>query len=149
MENVIRRLVRRYGTNCPFAIAERLGIAVWFRDLGESTRGFYCRMFRRRYIVIHERLDDRWRRFVCAHELAHDRLHPGLSRFLLDERSFFRIGRFESEANLFALGLLTAGRPPEPGETAADWLRRNEIPEEVIEGVAAFPSFWPRIRTYV
>lgn len=131
MDEVIRNLIRRYKTNCPFTIAERLNITVWFCDLGKCTRGIYYRKLRKRFIAIHENLDDSWKRFVCAHELGHDRLHPGFSRFWLDEHSFFNVGKFERQANKFAVRLLTAGDSPERGETISNFLRRNGVPEEM------------------
>lgn len=131
MDKLIRSLIRKYKTNCPFEIAEHLNITVWYRDLGKSTRGLYVRKLRRRYIVIHEDLDGPWKRFVCAHELAHDRLHPGFSRFWLDEHSFFNAGKFERQANKFAIRLLTAGDSLRRGETIAEFLRRNGVPEEM------------------
>jgi len=131
MDSMIRQLIRKYKTNCPFELANCLNINVWFRDLGKSTRGLYVRKLRRRYIVIHEGLDDQWKRFVCAHELGHDRLHPGLSRFWLDEHSFFHAGKFERQANKFAIRLLTAGDSPRRGESISDFLRRNNVPPEM------------------
>lgn len=131
MDKIIRRLIRKYRTNCPFELAKFLGITVWVRDLGKGTRGLYIRVLRRKYIVIHEELDDHWQRFVCAHELGHDRLHPGFSRFWLDERSFYNAGKFERQANKFAIRLLTAGDSPQRGESISDFLRRNNIPEEM------------------
>jgi len=131
MDNIIRQLIRKYKTNDPFELAEYLNINVWFRDLGMGTRGLYMRKLRRRYIVIHEGLDEHWKRFVCAHELAHDRLHPGFSRFWLDEQSFFYAGKFERQANKFAIRLLTAGDSQQRGESVSDFLRRNNVPPEM------------------
>lgn len=133
MERIIRKLIRRHKTNDPFKLAEALNINVWYRDLGEGTRGFYMKKLRRRYIVIHESLDDAWQRIVCAHELAHDRLHPGLSRFWLDEQSFFNAGKFERQANRFAIHLLTFGDSPNEDESICNFLMRNNIPPEMSE----------------
>jgi Zn-dependent peptidase ImmA (M78 family) len=131
MDELIRKLIRRYKTNCPFTLAEHLNITVWYCDLGKQTRGMYYRKLRRRYIAIHEELDDCWKRFVCAHELAHDRLHPGFSRFWLDEQSFFNAGKFERQANKFAVRLLTVGDSPQHGESFSDFLLRNNVPPEM------------------
>jgi Zn-dependent peptidase ImmA (M78 family) len=131
MDEIIRKLIRKYQTNDPFELARCLNITIWFRDLGHGTRGLYIRKLRRRYIVIHEGLDEMWKRFVCAHELGHDRLHPGLSRFWLDEQSFFNVGKFERQANKFGVRLLTAGDKLHVGESVSDLLRRNGVPEEM------------------
>lgn len=131
MDDIVRKLIRRHGTNCPYKIAKQLRIDIWYSDLGESTRGFYFRKLKRRYIGIHDGLDDMWARFVCAHELGHDQLHPGISRFFLDEHTLFNAGKFERQANHFALRLLTAFDSPEDGESLEAMLKRNGIPLEM------------------
>ncbi|MBD2870951.1 ImmA/IrrE family metallo-endopeptidase [Paenibacillus arenilitoris] len=131
MDKLIMRLIRKYKTNDPFVIAEGLGIHIRYADLGEGTRGLYFKKLRRRFIVIHERLDEDWRRFVCAHELGHDRLHPGINRFWLDEQSFFDAGKFERQASKFAVRLLTAGDSPARSETLEQLLMRNGVPKEM------------------
>jgi Zn-dependent peptidase ImmA (M78 family) len=107
MERLITTLVRRYKTNCPFAIAEKLNIHIRFVDLGDYTRGIYCRKLRRRFIVINSSLTPSWQRFICAHELGHDLLHQGLNRFFLDEFSLQNANKYERQANTFAVKLLT------------------------------------------
>lgn len=131
MNNVILKLVRKYKTNDPFELADRLNISVRFHDLGKGTRGLYIKKLKRRYIIIHKDLDFHWSRFVCAHELGHDRLHPGLNRFWLDEKTFFNADKFERQANKFAIRLLTSKEYIEHGESIEDFLRRNNIPPEM------------------
>ncbi|BFH13497.1 ImmA/IrrE family metallo-endopeptidase [Paenibacillus melissococcoides] len=131
MDTIIRQLIRKYKTNDPFELANHLNITVWYRDLGKGTRGLYIKKLCRRYIVIHEDLDEQWQRFVCAHELAHDRLHPGMSRFWLDEYTLFNAGKFERQANKFAIRLLTYGDRLNRDESIIDLLRRNGVPEEM------------------
>ncbi|WP_127539357.1 ImmA/IrrE family metallo-endopeptidase [Paenibacillus illinoisensis] len=131
MDEIVRGLIKRFKTNDPFAIAEGLNIKIWYCDLGNNTRGLYYRKLRRRFIVINSDLSDPWKKFVCAHELAHDRLHPGISRFFLDEQSFFNAGKYERQANQFAVKLLTADSESEPGETREQLLRRCSIPAEL------------------
>ncbi|WP_405152900.1 ImmA/IrrE family metallo-endopeptidase [Paenibacillus sp. FSL K6-0108] len=131
MDDIVQGLIKRFKTNDPFEIAERLNIKVWYTDLGKYTRGMYYRKLRRRFIVINSDLSEPWMRFVCAHELAHDRLHPGISRFFLDEHSFFNAGKYERQANQFAIKLLTATVEPELGETKEQLLRRCSVPVEL------------------
>lgn len=133
MDDTIRRLTRRYKTNCPFRIAEELGIHVRYRYLGEETRGLYFRKLRRRFIVIGSNLSEEWQRFVCAHELAHDRLHKGIGYYFLERQTLFQPGKLERQANLFALKLLTFGHAPTEGETAEQYLVRLGIPLELNE----------------
>jgi Zn-dependent peptidase ImmA (M78 family) len=133
INRLIRSLLRRYKTNCPFRLAKALNIEVWFEDLGEGTRGMFRRTMRRKYIVIHSGLSDAWKRVICAHELAHALLHPGISRFWMDEHTFFCAGRYEREANCFAVKLLTARDTLEYGETIYNLFTRNGIPDEMIQ----------------
>lgn len=131
MDDIVQGLIRRFKTNDPFEIAKQLNIHIRYCNLGNSTRGFYYRKLRRRFIVIHGGLTDPWKRFVCAHELAHDRLHPGISRFFIDDQSFFNAGKYERQANQFALKLLTSTAEPEVGETKEQLLFRCSIPVEL------------------
>jgi len=131
VDKIIKQLIRRCKTNCPFHIAEELGIHIRFHHLGENTRGIYYRKLRRRFIVIHEQLSYEWQRFICAHELGHDRLHRGINRFFLDDHSFFDPGKFESQANRFAVRLLVSGDDVQPDETIEQLCKRNGIPEEM------------------
>ncbi|WP_332888806.1 ImmA/IrrE family metallo-endopeptidase [Paenibacillus selenitireducens] len=66
-----------------------------------------------------------------SHEIGHDRLHPGISRFGLDEQSFFNAGKYERQANNFALKLLTHSADLEPDETIYHFLQRCGIPQEM------------------
>ncbi|MCR8636177.1 ImmA/IrrE family metallo-endopeptidase [Paenibacillus radicis (ex Xue et al. 2023)] len=131
MEETISKLIKRHKTNCPFTISRGLGIHIQFHDLGTHTRGVYYRKLRRRLIVIHNQLSSEWQRFVCAHELGHDRLHQGMSRFFLEEHSFFNPGKFERQANLFAVKLLTSFDEIQSDETLEQFCSRNGIPEEM------------------
>jgi Zn-dependent peptidase ImmA (M78 family) len=131
VDKLIHRLVRRFKTNCPFTLAENLNINIWYADLGKSTRGFYYRKLRRRYIVIHEHLPEEWARFVCAHELAHDRLHKGIGYYFIEQNTLLNPSRFERQANLFAVRLLTYGDEIHPGETAEQICLRNGVPREM------------------
>ncbi|MBB6670240.1 ImmA/IrrE family metallo-endopeptidase [Cohnella nanjingensis] len=123
--------MKRFKTNDPFSISKGLNIQVKFERLGNGTRGFYVRMLRRRFIVIDSDLSADWQRFVCAHELGHDRLHPGINRFFLDEQTLFNAGKYERQANKFAASLLTYGDQPHSGESIHDYYNRHGIPPEL------------------
>lgn len=138
MDTVVSNLIKKHKTNDPFVIAKNLNITIMFENLGETTRGFYCRKLRRRYICIHHDLSDEWKRFVCAHELAHDRLHKGVSRFCIDENSFFSPGKFERQANEFAVLLLMKNEKLEQEESVYDFLKRNNIPVEMAEYLKSY-----------
>jgi Zn-dependent peptidase ImmA (M78 family) len=131
MDELISNLITKYKTNCPFELSKALGIHIRFMNLGEGTKGLYYRKLRRRFIVIHNELPLEWQRFVCAHELAHDRLHKGINRFFLEESSYFCPGKLERQANLFAVKLLLANSDPEPGESLEMYYSRIGIPSEI------------------
>lgn len=131
MDRTILKLIRRFKTNDPFRIAEGLNINIRFAKFEDGTRGLYYRILRRRFIVIHEELDEHWQRFVCAHELGHDRLHPGFSRFWLDEKTLYNVGKFERQANKFAIKLLTANDKLLIDEPIGLFLQRNGVPEKM------------------
>lgn len=132
LQPLIRQLVKKHHTNCPFEIAAALGIHIRYADLGKTTKGLYFRKLRRRFIVIHSQLPPQWQRFVCAHELGHDRLHKGISRFFLEEHSYFSTGKLERQANRFAVGLLTADLSIAPGESLHEFYLRAGIPQEML-----------------
>ncbi|GAB6988033.1 ImmA/IrrE family metallo-endopeptidase [Paenibacillus pini] len=131
MDDIIRKLIRKYKTSCPFEIARGLGIQIRYIDLGKTTKGLYYRKLRRRFIVIHNELPAEWQRFVCAHELGHDQLHKGINRFFLEEHSYFAPGKLERQANGFAIMLLTAGTVMHPEETLENYCKRTGIPHEM------------------
>ncbi|WP_416294953.1 ImmA/IrrE family metallo-endopeptidase [Paenibacillus illinoisensis] len=131
MDDIIHKLVRRFKTNDPFEIAKGLNILIRHAELDPGTRGFYYRRLRRRFIVIHNGLSEEWQRVVCAHELGHDRLHSGLSQFWIDEHTFFNMGKYERQANLFAVKLLTYSTERIPGETHETYLLRCGVPRQL------------------
>lgn len=103
----VNKLVVKYKTRDPFEIADDLNINVKYDDLG-SLKGFYFYQSRFRYIVINEDIDDRLKPIICAHELAHDRLHQNFAKSAaIKEFSFFDMSsKPEREANLFMAELL-------------------------------------------
>lgn len=131
MEKTIQKLIRRSRTTCPFRICADIGIHVRFHDLGQGTRGLYYKKLRRRFIVVHSGLTPEWQRFICAHELGHDRLHSGMNRFFTDEHSFFTPGKYERQANRFAIKLLSHGFEPQAGDSLGTMLKQAGIPEEM------------------
>lgn len=126
-----KNLVRKYGTNCPFTIAKHLNINVQFVDLTDEVRGVYCRTLRRKFIGINSNLPYEWQRFVCAHELGHDLLHRGLGYYFIEQHTLFNPGRFERQANLFAVELLLSFDRPEDSETIEHFFLRNQVPKEL------------------
>lgn len=131
MDDIIQRLVRKYKTTDPFEIAKGRNIFIRYAEFYEGTRGLYFRKLRRRFIVIDNNLSEEWQKVICAHELAHDCLHPGVNQFWTDEQTFFNIGKFERQANTFALKLLTFSQPLEKDELIEQYLLKCGVPKEL------------------
>ena len=107
IENTVKKLIKRYKTNNPYKLCEQIGIEVVHADIG-SLKGMYTCIKRNRFIVINENLDDNIKKIVCAHELAHDQLHRGISSssWMKDYDLTIVNSKYEYEANMFAAELL-------------------------------------------
>lgn len=99
------KLVQQHGTRDPFEIAENLGYTIIFTSL-TGVRGFYQYLKRCHIIYLDTKLNDAVARFVCAHELGHSILHRGNNRIFMDTCTFMVAGRFEREADHFAVDLM-------------------------------------------
>ena len=102
-----RKLVRSCETTDPFRIARDIGVEVHYDDLGK-LKGMYAFIKRNRFIVINNRLSERVKRIVCAHELGHDQFHRELAKDKwLQEFMIYNMNlRTEYEANIFASEIL-------------------------------------------
>jgi len=128
----VKNLIKKHKTNCPFQLADRLNINIWFLDLGDSCRGYYLRTLRRRYIAINSSLSHDWQRFVCAHELGHDRLHSGMmGYYFIEQHTLFNPGKFERQANTFATKLILGRELPYEDESHENYCLRNGVPLEM------------------
>lgn len=105
IKRLAERLVDKHGTRDPFRIAAELGYTIIYTPL-VGVRGFYQYLKRCHIIYLDSELDDATARFVCAHELGHSFLHRGLNRIFMDTRTFIITGRYETEANQFAVDLI-------------------------------------------
>lgn len=103
INETVSKLIRKYETRNPLAIAREMGIQVCYEELGE-IRGFYSSIGRIKFIHINKRCKNQ--KFVCAHELGHAVLHPDSSTHFLRSRTVYSIGRFEKEATYFAACLI-------------------------------------------
>ncbi|WP_456273590.1 ImmA/IrrE family metallo-endopeptidase [Bacillus sp. AK031] len=101
----VQKLIKRYKTNCPFTIAENMGILVVQENLG-NTLGYYNKNFRIKIIHINENTSEKQKTFICSHELGHAILHPDSNTPFLKKHTFFSTDRIEVDANLFAVNLL-------------------------------------------
>ena len=113
IKRLAERLVDKHGTRDPFRIAAELGYTIIYTPL-VGVRGFYQYLKRCHIIYLDSELDDATARFVCAHELVHSFLHRGLNRIFMDTRTFIITGRYETEANQFAVDLIYSDEELQP-----------------------------------
>ena len=106
MEEKIRKIVKKYGTNDPFKLADCLGAITITGPTLDDTRGCYYYYKRNGIICIDEDLNDEESRMVCAHELGHFILHRKVNSVLLKNTTFLNTNKYEIEANRFAAYLL-------------------------------------------
>lgn len=131
MQQIITDIMSKYDTNCPFELADYLHIEIRELDYDPEIRGSILTYREYTFIGINMHLTDEWKRFVCAHEIAHYFSHDGMNRFFTDSNSLFVAGKYEREANQFAIRLLLGDQKPEEGETITNFFKRNGIPTEL------------------
>lgn len=105
IKDIIKKLVKKYGTNNPFELAEYLKIKILYEPLGH-IRGFYQSCPKNKVIHINYALDERNRLLVCSHELGHALLHSKLNIVFIEKNTFYVKNKFEIEANIFSSELL-------------------------------------------
>ncbi|MCW2278557.1 ImmA/IrrE family metallo-endopeptidase [Heliophilum fasciatum] len=128
IKNDVLTLIKTYGTNCPFTLADQLGILVRYKSLPSEVHGFYYAVLQRRFIVINEADPYDVQRFTCAHELGHDILHRGMGYYFIEDHTFFASSKFERQANIFAVSLLTQGDLPGSSESYREFCIRHHLP---------------------
>lgn len=111
IKRLVEQLCFTYDTRDPFELCRSFGIFT-LRSPLIDIRGFYQREAGVSIIHIAEGLSEWEDRFVCAHELGHCFLHPGLNRVFLDIGTLTETSRLETDADEFACRLLF-GVPPE------------------------------------
>lgn len=94
-----------YETHNPFSLCRAIGITVHYYPLVEF-RGYYMNIDGHNFITIADNLSEIVGHFVCAHELGHHFLHQRLNRPFMDYRTHMVPGRYENEADKFALHFL-------------------------------------------
>lgn len=101
----VDRLVHKYRTRNPFEIIKNMNVILIFYPL-EGVKGFYQYFQRNNIIYIDERLSDKEKLFVCAHELGHMILHKNANAIFMDSRTNLNTTKYELEADRFAINLL-------------------------------------------
>mgnify|MGYP000943463876 CR=1 FL=1 len=105
IEKIVESICRKFQTRNPFEIAGYLNIEVLFEQLG-SIKGYYNKAFRQKMIHLNQDLEYEDSKRTCAHELGHVVLHPESNTPFLRADTLFPIGKYEREADYFAVDLL-------------------------------------------
>lgn len=105
VEKVVESLCRKYRTRNPFELSKCVEIRVSFLPLG-GIRGYYSQCFKQKFIHINCECSAEDQRYTCAHELGHGILHPDSNTPFLRTKTLYPIGKYEKEANQFAVDLL-------------------------------------------
>jgi Zn-dependent peptidase ImmA (M78 family) len=105
IKKIVRKLIKKYGTNNPFQLAECLKIKILYEPLG-NIRGFYQSCPKNKIIHINIELDDFQRMIVLSHEIGHAILHSKLNILFIEKNTFYVKNRYELEANKFSSELL-------------------------------------------
>lgn len=113
LKELVRKLIAKHETRDPFRIADEMGFITICTPLVEM-RGFQQSAKRRRFIYINSKLDEQQQRLVCAHELAHHILHRDMNRMFMDRCTYMVSGKYENEANRFAVCLLYSDEELQP-----------------------------------
>ena len=106
--SIARKLIRKFKTRDPFAIARELGIEVLLRNDFKRQKGVFKVIANNAFIFINANLSEEMQRLVCAHELGHALLHRslGLQAGLVEFEVFNITTQCEYDANVFAATLL-------------------------------------------
>lgn len=105
IRKLVKKMIKKYGTNNPFEIAHALGIWVYVLPLG-NVRGNYVYMKRKKVFFINENLSEKEILFCIAHELGHAIMHTKNNVYFNNSNTFFNQSKHEIEADTFAAELL-------------------------------------------
>lgn len=122
-----KEIYKKYGTADPFSLCDELGINTFRLKMPDRTNGLYYHIKGKKIILINDALSPAKARFTAAHELGHALLHPDSNSFFLKSKTAFEIGRFERQADFFAVCLLVS-----PFEERADF---SEISPEALSSL--------------
>lgn len=134
IREIVSTLVEKYNTRNPFELAEYQNIEIIYSEL-KSVLGYYTKYRRVQSIILSNELPEHLERYVCAHELGHAICHPDINVQWLCESTFYSKGKFERQANTFAVELLL----PEsllreyPDQTIYQIARSVGVPEEFVD----------------
>ena len=134
IREIVSALVEEYDTRNPFEIAECRNIKIIRSEL-KSILGYYTKYHRVQSIILSAGLPEYLENFVCAHELGHAICHPDINVQWLCEGTFYAKGKFERQANTFAVELLLPDNllREHPEQTVYQVARSVGVPEEFVD----------------
>ncbi|MCI6958942.1 MAG: ImmA/IrrE family metallo-endopeptidase [Oscillospiraceae bacterium] len=134
MFETVRAVIEANGTSDPEEILLANGVKIFQLPM-TGLRGIYKAMHDIPMVFVDSELEERQKRFVLAHELAHHLFHRGLNRVFLERCTFMKTDCYEREAELFAACLLCP-YPEEyifEGETVSDLAHRAGFSDDVTQ----------------
>lgn len=105
IKNAVESLCKRYMTRDPYELAACKNIKVVELPLG-GIKGYYSTCYRQKIIHINSEISENDQLRTCAHELGHGILHSNSNTPFLRANTLFPIGKYEKEAEHFAIDLL-------------------------------------------
>lgn len=134
MFETVRAVIEANGTSDPEEILLANGVKIFQLPM-TGLRGIYKALHDIPMVFVDSELEERQKRFVLAHELAHHLFHRGLNRVFLERCTFMKTDCYEREAELFAACLLCP-YPEEyifEGETVSDLAHRAGFSDDVTQ----------------
>lgn len=134
IREIVSKLVEKYNTRNPFELADYQNIEIVYSEL-KSVLGYYTKYRRVQSIILSNELPEHLERHVCAHELGHAICHPDINVQWLCESTFYSKGKFERQANTFAVELLLPDTllREYPDQTIYQIARSVGVPEEFVD----------------
>lgn len=135
IKDILKRLIERYGTSDPEELCHRMNIVLVDCDLPKVTKGFCFTLSSGRAIVLNNTLPMGERRACIAHELGHALLHNGVNYMFVRENTCMVTGRYENEADVFAVMLILWNKNIPEGTTTEQIAKKYRLPEEAVQKV--------------
>lgn len=133
IKSLVSKLIKTYGTNNPFKLADQLGVLYQIGNLKEA--GCYMFLKNHRYIFLSNQLSENELRLVMAHELGHALLDRKANCYFIRNKTLLLNSKIEQRANCFAAYLLIPDDVLQNyiGYTKKQFSDCTGYPEELIE----------------
>lgn len=98
----IDALFGKYGTSCPYELAEKFHVKIRHVDFPKPIYGYYTPILYSEQILINENLPLEQQEKVCVHLMVRHLLHEGIE-FCLDEDTFHELEKESDEPTYITL----------------------------------------------